>query len=381
MIHGVLIQEQTTWYTMRVVRYVDRDWHHYCDRSHVNPLDTYHSFQRYTEAICDKRYAYLQDFNKTQTSLEVLEEKIKKSLEVSDHTFVGFGEPIIIYKDPKHGWDHDNDCWDGPHYYTDDFINKFKSSDKVTFFANAVCHTKLNRPLFYLNDMFYQSREIYETYEVCRNLLRKLEHKPNKQYSWELMCSNNIELYKMLKNHAVNSSTFSTCHALGITHWGPDVIAPSNKQSGGQTFTKAHNIRCSDLIDPSIYNESFYSCVVETVIPADNRISMFSEKQAKPIVARRPFIIVGTKDHLKTFRSLGFKTFSPVVDESYDDEPNMVKRFEMILDAMKKLSEEDPATVYDKLHDVMEHNYLHFYKHNWNAELQKAWLTPTLLSE
>ena len=235
--------------------------------------------------------------------------------------------------------------------------------------------------MFYLNDMFYESNQIYDTHEVCRNLLRKLESKWNKQHSWELMCSNNIELYRMLKNHTVNANTFSTCHALGISHWGPDVVAPVNKQSGGEMFTKEHNIRCSDLIDPSIYNESFYSCVVETVIPADNRISMFSEKQAKPIIARRPFIIVGTKDHLKAFRSLGFKTFSPVIDESYDDEPNMQKRFEMILDAMKKLSEQDPKTVYEKLQPILEHNYLHFYKHNWNTELQKAWLTPNLLSE
>ena len=70
-----------------------------------------------------------------------------------------------------------------------------------------------------------------------------------------------------------------------------------------------------------------------------------------------------------------------MINETYDDEPNMEKRFVMILDAMLQLSKQDPKKVYESLQSVLEHNYLHFYKHNWNTELQKAWLTPNLLSE
>ena len=102
-------------------------------------------------------------------------------------------------------------------------------------------------------------------------------------------------------------------------------------------------------------------------------MSMFSEKEAKPIVAKRPFIIVGTKDHLKSFRQLGFKTFSPVIDESYDDEPDLGRRMSKILDAMHKLSAIDPREVYEKLQPVLEHNHNHFYEHQWNKELLQAW--------
>ena len=366
---------------MNLVRYIDNDWHHYCDRKQINAECVVESLEQLSTTKADKKYSYIQDFNKNPSSIEILENKIRQSMTVADHTFVGLGEPLISYKDPKHGWDHEHNCYEGPFYYTDNFINKFQITDPVTFFANAVSHVPLNRPMHYLNDMFYESNQIYETHEVCRNMLRRLEATWNKTNSWELMCSHNTMLYELLQSHQVNQYTFSTCHALGITHWGPDVIKPTNNQSGGETFSNDHNIRCSDLIDPSIYNQSHYSCVVETVIPADNRISMFSEKQSKPIVARRPFIIVGTKDHLKAFRSLGFKTFSPVINETYDDEPNMEKRFAMILDAMLQLSKQDPKNVYESLQSVLEHNYLHFYKHNWNTELQKAWLTPNLLSE
>ena len=56
-------------------------------------------------------------------------------------------------------------------------------------------------------------------------------YKWDKKYSWELMCSNAVSLYKTLQEHQVNNQTFSTCHALGITHWGPDVVAPKGGRS------------------------------------------------------------------------------------------------------------------------------------------------------
>jgi len=110
------------------------------------------------------------------------------------------------------------------------------------------------------------------------------------------------------------------------------------------------------------------------VIPADNSFAMFSEKEAKPIIAKRPFIIVGAKDHLKAFRNLGFKTFSPVIDESYDNEPNKDKRVHMIFDAMEKLSKKDPIEVYQTLEPILEHNKKHFEnKNNWNKEFLDFW--------
>jgi hypothetical protein len=44
-----------------------------------------------------------------------------------------------------------------------------------------------------------------------------------------------------------------------------------------------------------------------------------TEKTVRPIVGNKPFIIYGPKDFLKNMRQLGFETFSPWWDESYDD--------------------------------------------------------------
>jgi hypothetical protein len=359
---------------MKLARYIDREWHHYCVRDRHVQNTLYTDEDEFADCKSDKKFSYLQDFDATYESLAALEARIRKHIALSDHVYVGLGEPLVMYKDQvKHGWDHEHNVPDGPHYYTDDFINRFSKNDPVTFFANLISHVRLNRPMHYLNDMFFQGNDIYRTFDICRSLLGKLSQSFDKQYHWEMMCSHNTRLYDILKKHEADSVTFSTCHALGVTHWGPDVVRPSDGKSGAQSIAEDHNLRCSDLIDPSIYNQSHYSCVVETVIPSDNRMSMFSEKEAKPIVAKRPFIIVGTMHHLKAFRDLGFKTFSPVIDESYDDEPDFEKRTHMVLDSMLKLSREDPEKVYQKLRPVLDHNHNHFYNNEWNQELQEAW--------
>ena len=92
-------------------------------------------------------------------------------------------------------------------------------------------------------------------------------------------------------------------------------------------------------------------------------------------------IIVGTKDHLKAFRDLGFKTFSPVIDESYDDEPDLYKRFAMILDSMNELTKMDTKEVLEKLAPTLQHNHDHFYNNNWNEKLLSAWFTPNRSAE
>ena len=36
------------------------------------------------------------------------------------------------------------------------------------------------------------------------------------------------------------------------------------------------------------------------------------------MMSSKPFIVLGSKHFLKNLRSIGFKTFHPVIDESYD---------------------------------------------------------------
>jgi len=64
----------------------------------------------------------------------------------------------------------------------------------------------------------------------------------------------------------------------------------------------------------------------------------WTEKTAKCLVSGKPFILLGTPGQLVELRRLGFKTFDPRINESYDNEPNADKRFDMIKDEIRRIA-------------------------------------------
>lgn len=83
------------------------------------------------------------------------------------------------------------------------------------------------------------------------------------------------------------------------------------------------------------YKHTFLSIINETL--TSQGTLFLSEKIFKPIILRHPFLVVGNQGTLSYLRSLGFKTFSKWFDESYDNEPDFLKRVEMIVEEVNKL--------------------------------------------
>lgn len=103
---------------------------------------------------------------------------------------------------------------------------------------------------------------------------------------------------------------------------------------------------------------AFVDVVTETRY-VSNMINL-TEKTIKPIVAYRPFVLlgpIGTLDHLK---SLGFKTFNDWWDESYDQESNHNKRLEMVYNIIKSINSKSISELEKMLAEmkpILEHNY------------------------
>lgn len=64
-----------------------------------------------------------------------------------------------------------------------------------------------------------------------------------------------------------------------------------------------------------------------------------SEKIYKPIAAEKPFIVFSEQGYLKALRELGFSTFSPYIDESYDNELDPKSRISLIIQEIKRINE------------------------------------------
>ena len=124
----------------------------------------------------------------------------------------------------------------------------------------------------------------------------------------------------------------------------------------GETDHPMHSCWLS-LFDQSA--ESLLYLVTETV--ATGRRHHLTEKTFKPIALGMPFIIVGTQGSLQYLHSYGFKTFGDLWDESYDDEPDDSRRIEKIAQVLKHLEASDRQSIFESAHEIIEHNWNHFY--------------------
>lgn len=84
------------------------------------------------------------------------------------------------------------------------------------------------------------------------------------------------------------------------------------------------------------------------------------EKTWKAIIASKPFLVYSDPGYLRSLRKLGFKTFDPWIDESYDNETDPKSRAEMIVNQIEKinnLSTEEYNNLLMNCKAITEHNF------------------------
>ena len=107
---------------------------------------------------------------------------------------------------------------------------------------------------------------------------------------------------------------------------------------------------------------ALWSVVSETIFYHDKL--HLTEKIFKPIVACRPFILVGAPGNLAYLKRYGFKTFDRWIDESYDNIQDPDLRIGKITDELRRLcnlSMDDLRCMEREMKEVLEHNFYHFY--------------------
>lgn len=127
------------------------------------------------------------------------------------------------------------------------------------------------------------------------------------------------------------------------------------KQSIDTNTTKMFQGKfASQYISKHIQEATWISVVAETL--DDNRIFFPTEKTGKALMSGKPFIVLSGKNFLKNLRNIGFKTFHPIIDESYDSIDDVELRTQSAYNSFVKLKTQDQNLVRQKLQDVLEHN-------------------------
>ena len=116
-----------------------------------------------------------------------------------------------------------------------------------------------------------------------------------------------------------------------------------------------------------LYNDSYFSVVSETNYYAHAPGRFLSEKVFKPIHMLHPFIMVSRPHSMKLLTELGYKTFEPYINESYDSIEDDSARLLAIVQEIKRLSYLSPEELRDFLVGTVE-----ICRHNLQTLVQKT---------
>lgn len=135
------------------------------------------------------------------------------------------------------------------------------------------------------------------------------------------------------------------------------------------------DVRINDI---ELYDNSYFSVVTETsyygydydfpksrchVSPVEPGV-FITEKTLKPISLNHPFIMVTVPYSIRALKNRGYKTFSPYIDESYDEITDDDLRMLAITNEIERLSNQTNDQWLEWCHNIkpiVEYNRKHFF--------------------
>ena len=134
-----------------------------------------------------------------------------------------------------------------------------------------------------------------------------------------------------------------------------------NNYPASTQFRNFNDTFSHDQMDNSFYQQCFLQVVTETVFMYP--VTFFSEKTAKPLLNKRPFVIIGPTRSLSNIRSLGFKTFSDFWSEDYDNISDAELRITAVVDIIEWVctqSLNDLRSLCVEMQDVLNYNFNYY---------------------
>lgn len=111
-------------------------------------------------------------------------------------------------------------------------------------------------------------------------------------------------------------------------------------------------------LEPRAYIDTYFSLVTETVC-AESTHSFRTEKIAKPLAMGHPFIVAANAGFYRDLKSLGFRTFDHVIDETFDCIESAQGRMDRIIEVVSDLCRQDLTDFLAACQDVCKYNQQH----------------------
>lgn len=123
------------------------------------------------------------------------------------------------------------------------------------------------------------------------------------------------------------------------------------------------------LNQSQFHSYDLYQTVAVEIVNETNITKGFfvTEKTVRPIAYYTPFVVMATANFLKNFRTLGFKTFGTVWDESYDELEGK-DRLEKIYQTINEIAKMDCKDIQRQTHDICVYNKSVLDSYQWKKK-------------
>jgi hypothetical protein len=151
-----------------------------------------------------------------------------------------------------------------------------------------------------------------------------------------------------------------TQHQYINPQWKPDYRLENYVDPTSVTSCSSADFNLND------YGQTEFEVVLETLFD-DCRIQL-TEKILRPIACGQPFLILGTANSLKYLHRYGFKTFSDIIDESYDNIVDAQDRMQAVVNVMSTIANwtsKERTVNMSKIKEITEHNRRYFFSNDF----------------
>lgn len=321
----------------------------------------------YIQTKADAKIAFVTPFGPYGTAFPNIDEKFAQQL--IDHS------DLVFF----HDWElHDFHAL---------FIDKY-TLDKVWYIFPGMSRDQnlAARPNVITNpDWFWMARDPYMAEDLLRNKLTQLTgNSQPKPYAFDALLGRSRphrDLIYQSINDSINREKFLYSYQQEMS-W--EEFETQGLAVGADldltAICKAQNIEphpgywlpiggitvmYAAIISTEVYNQTAYSIVAET--EWHNTMVLFTEKLVRPMLARRLFVLFGPVGYLELLQQLGFRTFSDIIDESYDKEVDYETRWRMAWEQVEWLCEQDQSIIFSAIEEVVEHNFQLLMTTDWQS--------------
>lgn len=120
-----------------------------------------------------------------------------------------------------------------------------------------------------------------------------------------------------------------------------------------------------------VYKDFLIDIVAETFTSGD--CFFVTEKTVRPMLLKKPMIVMGPVNYLEYLRQLGFRTFSDFWDETYDGFSGADRYFKILnlIDRLAGKSKDQLESMYWDMQYTLDHNYDLLKNQSYGTQLTK----------